>query len=312
MNSPKKLNYETRPLKFVERKMLLSSFSRICYYFKENYQYIGLGGISFTDFKLFHKELHIDEMHSIEGGSFSLSKLEVNNPYSFITIHTGHTSEVLHNIDLTKKTIAWLDYDGTLEDYMFTDISILFSKLPIGSLYLITCNKELKDPETSNIYEIDTFNDKFPNQIPYNTVKKDLATDRSHLVIGKMIKTAIDKTIKERNRIGENIKFEQLFNIVYQENRGANMFTYGGIILDKEQELNTLNIEHLEIISNTDDPFTINLPNLTFKEMDLLNCSLREEEKLEILIQDNVFTRIDIEKYNKVYRYLPVFMDIRI
>ena len=69
MNSPKFLNYETRPHKFTERKMLLSSLSKICNYYSDEYQYIGLGGISFTDFKLFHKELHINEMHSIEAGN---------------------------------------------------------------------------------------------------------------------------------------------------------------------------------------------------------------------------------------------------
>ena len=69
MNSPKYLNYETRPAKFTERKMLLSSFLRICNLYGGNYQYIGLGGVSFTDFKLFHKELHIDEMYSLEGGN---------------------------------------------------------------------------------------------------------------------------------------------------------------------------------------------------------------------------------------------------
>ena len=54
MNSSKRLNYETRPAKFTERKMLLSSFLRICNLYGGNYQYIGLGGVSFTDFKLFH------------------------------------------------------------------------------------------------------------------------------------------------------------------------------------------------------------------------------------------------------------------
>ena len=86
MNSSKRLNYETRPAKFTERKMLLSSFLRICNLYGGNYQYIGLGGVSFTDFKLFHKELHINEMYSLEGGDFSKEKLQINLPFSFIKI----------------------------------------------------------------------------------------------------------------------------------------------------------------------------------------------------------------------------------
>ncbi len=292
--------------------MLLSSFSRICYYFKEQYQYIGFGGLSFTDFKLFHKELHIDEMHSIEGGKFSKNKLDINNPYSFIKIHNGNASQVLTEMDLSKKTIAWLDYDGALENYMFEDLSILFSKLPIGSIYLITCNKELKDPETSDIYQVETFLSKFRNQAPFSLVKKELATENSHVLIRTMLNSAIDKEIKERNRVGENIKFQQLYNILYQENRGAKMFTYGGMILSDNEDLAKINIKHLPIVSPLEEPYKITVPNLTFKEMDILNSALKDNAKIDQLIEDHVFSRTDIDKYEKVYRYLPIFMDIRI
>ena len=57
MKSATVLNYETRPCKFVERRMLLASIARIMGVLKLRYQYIGFGGLSFTDFKLFHKEL---------------------------------------------------------------------------------------------------------------------------------------------------------------------------------------------------------------------------------------------------------------
>lgn len=109
MNSPKHLNYETRPAKFAERKMLLSTFLRICNHFKHDYQYIGLGGLSFTDFKLFHKELHIENMYSIEGGRFEEERVKFNLPYSFIEIFHEFTSDALTKIDLTKKSLVWLD-----------------------------------------------------------------------------------------------------------------------------------------------------------------------------------------------------------
>lgn len=56
MKSPTVLNYEIRPCKFAERRMLLASFARIIGVFKQQYQYVGFGGLSFTDFKLFHRE----------------------------------------------------------------------------------------------------------------------------------------------------------------------------------------------------------------------------------------------------------------
>lgn len=115
MNSPLKINYELRPYKFTERKMLLSTFARICHYYQGEYRYIGFGGLSFTDFKLFHKELHIEKMCSIEGGGLSKERLEFNRPYSFIQIHKDLSTNVLSRIELNKRSLVWLDYNGVLD-----------------------------------------------------------------------------------------------------------------------------------------------------------------------------------------------------
>ena len=104
MKSATVLNYETRPCKFAERRMLLASIARIMGVLKLRYQYIGFGGLSFTDFKLFHKELHIKEMYSIEA-KYEQSKLEFNKPYSCINILHGQSSEQLSSIDLSKPSM---------------------------------------------------------------------------------------------------------------------------------------------------------------------------------------------------------------
>ena len=75
MKSPNLFNYEIRPCKFVERRMLLASLYQIVINMRQEYQYIGFGGLMFTDFKLFHKELSVNSMYSIEGG-FTPEKLE--------------------------------------------------------------------------------------------------------------------------------------------------------------------------------------------------------------------------------------------
>ena len=99
MKSPTVLNYEVRPCKFVERRMLLSVLSRIIPLFQQEYQYIGFGGLSFTDFKMFHRELHINQMFSIEYG-YPKEKLEFNKPYSCIQIHPGRSIDELSKIVL--------------------------------------------------------------------------------------------------------------------------------------------------------------------------------------------------------------------
>lgn len=313
MNSPKYLNYETRPLKFTERKMLLSSLGKICNFFNDKYQYIGLGGISFTDFKLFHKELHINEMHSIEAGNkFSVEKVEFNSPYNFIKLYNELSTEALIKIDLTKKTVVWLDYDSCLENFMFEDLALLFNKLPVGSIYLFTCNRELKDNDTQEIYTEEQFSEKFGNLIPFDLKEKDLSGSENYKTIRTMLLNLISTKIKDRNRIGENIIFQQLYNILYEENRGARMYTFGGVIAEKVFTPEEIGLQNFDFLKWTSDPYKLNIPNLTLKEIDLINNHLGDEGKLEELLELKIISESDVRKYITTYKYLPSFYDVRL
>jgi hypothetical protein len=309
MNSPKYLNYETRPAKFTERKMLLSSFLRICNLYGGNYQYVGLGGISFTDFKLFHKELHIDEMYSLEGGNFSDKKLQVNLPFSFINVIKEKSTIALNKVNLNKKTLVWLDYDDTLKPYMFEDLEILLRKIPIGSIYLMSCNKELKSDKTGEEYTVEEFREIYHNLAPFDLKPKNFTASEDYKTIRTMLSTFINKIMKERD---EELKFQQLYNFLYQENRGARMYTFGGVITEKEKKIQELNLNDFDFIKEADEPYKIELPNLTSKEIDLINKNISNEEKLEEIVDKGIVTKSEIAKHKKTYKYLPNFYDVRI
>ena len=51
---------------------------------------------------------------------------------------------MLPNIDLTIPSLIWLDYDGVLKNYMFEDLEIIFHTIPAGSIFIMSCNRELK------------------------------------------------------------------------------------------------------------------------------------------------------------------------
>jgi hypothetical protein len=311
MNSPRKINYEIRPCKFTERKMLLSTFARICNYYKDEYQYIGFGGLTFTDFKLFHKELHISRMSSIEGGDLlSKERIEFNRPYSFIQIYKDFSTNVLAKINLSKKSIVWLDYDGVLDNYMFEDLSLLIRQLPVGSIYLITCNRELKSEETGEEYTVEQFKDKFESLTPFDISMKDFSGEKNYKTIRKMFLTQIENIMNDRNRNGENVQFQQLYNMLYQENRGAKMFTFGGLITDYDTKFEELNLNDFSFISTNNNNFKIDIPNLTFREEIHINQHI--PEKIEILKQENIIDVRDIDKYIAIYKFLPNFFDVRI
>lgn len=308
MNSPKKLNYETRPHKFAERKMLLASLLKLCNYFGKSYQYIGFGGLAFTDFKLFHKELHIEELFSIEGGSFSLERVSFNSPYPFITIKQSNSSKALTEIDLTKKSLVWLDYEDALENFMFDDIALLFGKLPLGSIYLVSCNRELKMKKTGVEYLKEEFKDKFGNIVPFNIENSDFSSLNNSITISRMFNKHIDSIIEERNSIEDsNLKFHQLYNLLYEEYRGARMYTFGGVIAEESFNKHVAGLEIFDFINN---PFQIEIPNLTRKEIDLLDSHLFERE--EELLSLKIITEKELNQYKIIYKYIPHFYDIRL
>ena len=312
MNSPKKINYETRPFKFTERKMLLSTLVRICNFYQGDYQYIGFGGLTFTDFKLFHKELHINEMYSIEGGSFSIERLSFNKPYSFIKIHKELSTNALSKIDLQKKTIIWLDYDGALDIYMFEDLHLLMRQLPIGSVYIMTCNKELKSEDTGTEYTVEQFREKFDTITPFDISAKSFTGEQSHKTIRQMLYSQIDSIVKDRIRNSEEIKFCQLYNVLYKENIGAKMFTFGGVILNSNTTIEDLSLNNFPFISVNEKSYKIDIPNITFKEEIYINHYVGCSDRIEELKSKNIISEKDIEKYLSTYKYLPNFFDIRI
>lgn len=312
MNSTKILNYETRPVKFTERKMLLSSLAKLLNHFGNGYQYIGFGGITFADFKLFHKGLHLEEMYSIEAGDISINKLDFNKPFGFIKIIPKLSTVALTNgeIDLNKKSLVWLDYDDSLEDFFFDDITVLFSKLPPGSIYIVTCNRQLDNKKHGVPYSVDDFKEKFGSNTPFDLQPNELNRKNSYKGIKKALHHHINNTLKQRSDAeGILYGFNQLYNILYNENRGAEMYTFGGVLTSSSQSLNSLDLSQFDFLRTDDSIFDLLLPNFTRKEIDLVNTYLNGNE--EELLAMEVVQQEELEMYKSIYKFMPHFLDVR-
>lgn len=158
---------------------------------------------------------------------------------------------------------------------------------------------------------MEEFKSKFGNLVPFNLINKNLSGSEDYQTIRKMFSTLINKIINERNRNGENIVFHQLFHLLYQENRGAKMYTFGGVITESDKTFESLNLSDFEFIKNEDYEYKIDIPNLTIKEIELINKNLFETANLQDFIERKIVTEREIEKYNSTYKYLPNYFDVR-
>lgn len=316
MNTADKINYELRPAKYVERRLLLISLERIMGYYKSSinasYSYIGFGALAFTDFKLFHRELGIKKMVSIEGGDYSSERLELNKPYSCISIKQGEANEILPNLNFENQTIIWLDYDEHLQHYYFDDIHTCISKMNTGSILLVTCNTALqKGPKRDRQPLTDEeFRAEFEDLVPIDVGEHCCTASKSARTIWRMFHSYCKNELKSRNMVNhENLSFLPIYNFVYKD--GAEMVTFGGVIAEDGTTINDLNLPAPEFFGA--EQCRIDFPNLTYRETIRLNQVLDNSElERSLFINAGILTQEELDNYKKFYKFMPNYFDVRL
>jgi hypothetical protein len=307
--SYRKINYVLRPAKSVERKMLceafrcLSSFKSI-----EEYQYIGFGSTYFSDFYLFHKNLNLSVMYSIERDTSSKERFEFNRPFKCVKIYFGESNDILPTLDWIKiPSIVWLDYDGKLNEEVISDINTVFSSAISGSLILISVNAKPSSPG-DRLKEL--IRNVGENRIPLDTEEKHLSKWGTALILREIINNEIEETLVKRNGgidQSEKIIYNQLFNFHYKDD--AEMLTLGGVIHKDIHEYKFLNctFSQLGFVRRSHDPYLITVPNLTYRELRFLDTHLPIEDSSSLKLPG--VPSSDIDAYSRIYRYFPLFAE---
>ena len=105
-----------------------------------------------------------------------------------------------------------------------------------------------------------------------------------------------------------------LRNIIYQEKRGAKMFTYGGIVCNESVNIDSVCLDNFDFITKeeNDAVYRIDVPILTHRETLALNQILFDKDKEKEFIEDKIITENELMEYKKIYKYCPSFHDVRI
>lgn len=310
--SGNKINYNLRPAKQIERKMLCEAMRKLTPFSKlETYTYIGFGSFYFRDFYLLHKSLGIQNMISIESEITNIERFEFNKPFRCIKVIFGPSNSILPSLDWNLKTIAWLDYDGPLNTSVLTDINFVIQKLSPGSMFIVSVNAEpLKKTDTEKPIEI------FKNLVGELKVPTDI-NDSSKFsgwetanIYYRVIKNEIQEHLSTRNGprpTNNKFEFKQLFNFHYSDN--AKMLTVGGVLIESGQShtFDSCAFQDLPFVSLNEIPYLIELPLLTYREIRYLDSKLPNEQIEEL--KGNGIPEKELREYSKLYRYFPTFAE---
>jgi hypothetical protein len=309
--SYERINYAVRPAKNVERKMLVEALRRLSEFGPlPRYRYVGLGSTFFSDFSLFHKALGITKMVSIEKDVQNSRRFKFNRPFVCIKLAFGHSNDVLPALTLGSKAIVWLDYDSRLRASVLTDINHFCTHAVGGSVLLVTVNAH---PDGANQDRVRLLQEHIGElKIPADVTTPGLAQWGTAAVYQRIINNEILERINERNgglAEDKKLRYRQLFHFRYSD--GARMLTVGGIVYETRQQsiFNKCSFaRQIPFIREGADPYVIEAPNLTFRELHYLDSKLPTGSA----VAESFIPPEDRARYSRIYRYFPRFAETEI
>ncbi len=307
--SYEKINYALRPAKSIERKMMAEALRRLSGFGSlETYRYVGFGSTYFSDFRLFHRLLGIRNMISIEKDVDNEDRFEFNRPYRCIEMQYDTSTNVLPQLSKGVRTILWLDYDCRINREVLADIEFFCGDAQPGSMLMITVNVNPGKKHRRRLKNLVKRVGK--DNVPSHVRLKDLPKWGTARVNRIIIDNKIKETLQGRNGLlptGSQILYKQIFNFHYQDS--SRMLTVGGVLYDEGQDgiLAQCNFDSLPFVRTDENPYLIEVPPLTLKEVRHLNAQLPIDDPADL--EASRIPEEHLNQYSRVYRHFPSFVE---
>lgn len=321
------INYHLRIAKSIERKIFVDLFIKLSKFHKiDEYQYIGMGATTFSDFTLFHKNLGISDMTSIEKEKDDQLRFEFNKPYSCITMNYGECQDVLPRLNWVKPSITWLDYDEKLNSSMLKDIHTIVRNAISGNFFIISVNAH--PDSANNDTENGVSNSRLSqleervgkDKIPPGTKDVNLSLAQLHKTYRDIIINEINSILIKKNGILHESKkqsFLQVVNFTYED--GVKMLTIGGLFYSQEDahRIEESKIRKFDFFRDSRESFNILVPSLTLKEIKHIDEALPGITFKEVATGFKIsgfenpskLPAKEIKTYSELYRYFPTFAE---
>lgn len=298
-------NYELRPAKSVQRRMLCEAARYFLHKTDtktKDTTYIGFGSIYYTDIILFHRELNINKIKSIEKNTADMARFQFNKPFGCIELIFDDFHNIVSDLDLDTTTIIWLDYDGPFSNKVLESISTLAQNVSHPTFLSITANTDIRGDGEEKIKKIQKQTSLRYHNFHINKLFKanssyvGLTHNNIHTFYGDIVTEVLNQ------KLADPFDANQHFSFIHQDN--AKMSTYCYFLTE----------------SNTPPPpydfikpngHKINVPKLTQKEIRKLNELYDGNDMTEKIKSSKInYLESQLDKYLKIRRYYPVFTQV--
>jgi len=302
------VQFDLRPAKQVERRMLLDAFQRLAQagFQIRDYRYVGFGSIHFVDFIIFHKLLGIGDMLSIEHDADLEGRVRFNSPFECIKIKMDSSTNVIPTLNRDDRHILWLDYDGPVSRSILEDVYMAGSQLSRGSILLVTVDVEPPSPEDEGPRRsMEYFEEEAGEYVGVHDVQ-DFSVSKLH----KTSQLVIVNALKEGMAGRRGTHLYPLFYFVYAD--GRRMMTVGGVIgsTTEQRVLNSMNVVGATYLRRRlgGKPYEIKVPVFTRKERHLLDSAMPCKDDWQP--EGFAIPAGDVSAYREVYRFLPAYAEL--
>lgn len=305
--SYKKVFYDLRPGKQVERRMIMDALGRLMNggIPIRDYQYTGLGSIYFVDFILLYKLLGLRWFLNVEYDTAITNRVAFNKPFEPIEIRMAPISDVIPDLDPNRRHLIWLDYDDRLTNDILLDVSAAANHLSAKSIMLVTVDvespREAGTPDARAEYVQEQAGAFLPFDFDVDWCTRSRYPATNLAIIANAIATGLAV---------RSAKFLPLFRFVYAD--GHEMVTLGGMIGDTvvEQRIDACDWSEAWYLRRADDadPYRIQVPRLTRRERLLLDQNMPGDpswrpRRFEL-------SKEELAAYREIHRFYPLYGEL--
>ena len=288
--------YAFRPAKRIQRLMFCDALRSLrSLRTMDDYQYVGLGHWQFVDFELMRREVGVREMYSMDHNTNDRARFEENLPFDEIGLLFGKAHDCLQDdaIDLSKPTIAWLDYTAKLDATVLQDLRLLVEQVPVGSVVAATfnCHPDREDERLDAL-------ERKVGEVPGDVAEADLGRDGLPKVQRRILVEQLDGTAHNR---GDGATIRQFMFLRYVDL--APMVFWAGLVADESDPIENVMAAFArhEQFRADENFLDISVPVLTTREVIALNKDIRQGHQPSI----RGVPREECEAYGRLHRWYP-------